>query len=161
MTKSPQNPAAEPEEIQSAVEETDYKLLWQRVLADQENGRRRLEQDKEQFARFALEGFISELLPVVDNFYRATDHIPQEQQSEGWVAGVLYIQKQLLDALEKRGVSEIPAKEGGAFDPNQHEAIGTEASDTVPEDHIIAIKNKGYMLHDRVLRPTQVIVSKK
>lgn len=142
------------------TETPDYKELYQRSLADQENSRRRLDQDKQLFTRFALEGFMSDLLPVIDNFYRATEHIPLEQQQAGWVTGVLYIQKQLLDTLEKRGISEISAKVGDHFNPSEHEAIGITTDQSVGEDSITEIKNKGYKLHDRVLRPVQVIVNK-
>ena len=141
-------------------EPEDYKAKWQRSLAEMENLRKRQEQEKLHFLRFSLEGFAEELLPVVDNFYRATEHIPAEQQGAPWVTGIQYIQKNLLDTLEKRGVREIPVKAGDAFDPTRHEAIGTAEDAAVPEGHIAEVKNRGYMLYDRVLRPAHVTVSK-
>jgi molecular chaperone GrpE len=144
---------------QPVEEALDYHSLYQRSLADLENSRKRMEEEKRQFGKFALEGFIEELLPVIDNFYRATEHIPDEQKEAGWVTGILYIQKQLADTLAQRGVTEISAKVGDQFDPHRHEAIATENNPEIPDDHIIEIKNRGYMLHDRVLRPAHVVVS--
>lgn len=159
---------AQPEEMEMLDEPTeevisdtpDYKELWQRSLADHDNLRKRLEVDRQNFAKFSLESFIEEILPVVDNFYRATEHVPADQQNNGWVTGILYIQKQLIDVLTQQGLSEIPAKVGDHFDPIHHEAIGTAHQEDQPEDVIIEIKNKGYQLHDRMLRPVQVIVNK-
>lgn len=159
MSKASKNqPPAE--EVQS-VETEDFKDKWQRALAELENNRKRHEQDKETFKKFVLEGFIADLIPVVDNFYRATEHIPQEQQNTPWVAGIQYIQKNLLDVLEQRGVGEMLVKPGDVFNPELHEAIAAEDNPDTPEDHIISIKNRGYRLYDRVIRPAQVVVRKK
>ena len=145
---------------QSEATQPDYKELYQRTLADQENARRRGEQERQAFTKFALEGFVHDLLPIVDNFDRATEHVPDAQKSDPWTTGILHIQKQLTSLLEEYNVTEIPAKLGDHFDHNMHEAIGTEEQEGAAEDTIIAIKTKGYRLHDRLLRPTQVIVSK-
>jgi molecular chaperone GrpE len=152
-------------EVEEPTEEVfsdtpDYRDLWQRALADHDNLRKRLEVDRQNSSKFALSGFMEELLPVVDNFYRATEHVSAEQQNSSWVAGVLYIQKQLLDVLSQEGLTEIPAKVGDHFDPAHHEAIGTAHDEKHLEDTIIEIKNKGYQLHDRMLRAAQVIVNK-
>ena len=141
------------------VEEPDYKDKWQRALADMENMRKRSEADRLNLSRYALEGFVEELLPVVDNFYRATEHVPAELQESAWVKGVMYIQKNMLDVLERRGITEIPANVGDSFDPAKHESIGTAELPDQADDTITEVKNKGYMLHERVLRPSQVIIN--
>ena len=128
--------------------EIDYKLLWQRSMADQENSRKRQEQDKANFAQYALIGFVEDLLPVVDNFYRATEHIPEEQRSLPWVTGIQYIQKQLLDALEARGVTEISTKVGDWLNTQLHEVVEAEEAEEYEDDQIIEIKNKGYLVED-------------
>ena len=138
------------------VEEPDYKDKWQRALADMENMRKRSEADRLNLSRYALEGFVEELLPVVDNFYRATEHVPAELQESAWVKGVMYIQKNMLDVLERRGITEIPANVGDSFDPAKHESIGTAELPDQADDTITEVKNKGYMLHERVLRPSQI-----
>ena len=143
----------------SLEEAPDYEQLYQRTLADSENLRRRVEEEKKQFAKYAQGALVEDLLPVVDNFYRATEHVPDEQRKSAWLTGILHIQKQLLDVLMAAGISEIAVKKGDAFNSQLHEAIGTAVSTEVPEDHIIEVKNRGYMLHDRMLRPAQVIVS--
>jgi len=147
-----------PEETNATQpEEDDYKERWQRALADLENLRRRADIERQDTAKYALKSFIEDLLPVIDNFYRATEHVPAELKDSPWVAGMLYIQKNLLDTLESRGVKEIPAKNGDQFDPTHHEGIQTIESDEQP-DHSIKVINRGYMLHDRILRPVQVAV---
>ncbi|MCC2631366.1 MAG: GrpE protein [Patescibacteria group bacterium] len=140
--------------------EEDYKEKWQRALADMENLRKRTEQERVTFAKYSSESFIEELLPVVDNFYRATEHVPAEQQGSPWVTGIQYIQKNLLDVLEQRGVKEIAAKPGDAFNPSQHEALSSVEDSEQPEDTIVQVIGRGYLLHDKVLKPAQVIVSK-
>jgi molecular chaperone GrpE len=149
--------STEPEAPVSA--EPDYKDMWQRSLAELENLRKRELQERQNVSKFALKGFLEELLPVVDNFYRATEHVPAELQNSPWVSGILYIQKNLLDVMAQRGVSIIEAKPGDEFDPSHHEAIGVTESE-YPEGKIAIVNGQGYMLHDRVLRPTQVTVSK-
>jgi molecular chaperone GrpE len=100
------------------------------------------------------------LLPVVDNFYRATEHVPEDQKDSTWLTGILYIQKQLISTLESWGVEEIPTKIGDPLDPTIHEAIGIVDNSDIPEDHIASIQNKGYRLNDRVIRPVVVMTSK-
>lgn len=139
----------------------DYQEKWKRALAELENTRKRGEQDRESFAKYALENFLGDLLPIVDNFDRASNHIPEEQKNSAWVSGIQFIQKNLLDVLEQQGVQEIEVRPGDRFDPHLHEAIATEDQEKVPEEQIIAVKNKGYRLHDRILRPAQVVVSRQ
>jgi len=145
------------DKLEQELAEVSDKLI--RAQAEAENQRKRHEQERAQLSKFALAGFIEDLLPVIDNFYRATEHVPAEQKDSPWVTGIQYIQKNLLDVLEARGVMEIPAKKGDHFNPDMHEAIGTR--DEGEEDTILEVTNRGYKLHDRILRPTQVIVSKK
>lgn len=146
------------EELSSTEIEPDYQEKWQRAMAELENFRRRTEAEKLELAKYAIKSLVEDLIPVVDNFYRATEHIPAEQQGSPWVAGIGYIQKNLLDALEARGVKEITAKDGDHFDASKHEAIQNPETDQSELEDTIKIINRGYMLHDRVLRPVQVAV---
>lgn len=149
------------EEIQEEVQsEIDYQILWQRAMADLENTRRRYDQERLNISKYALTSFVEDLLPVVDNFYRATEHIPEDQRSSPWVTGIQYIQKQLIDALEARGVEEIQAKPGDMLDPHQHEAVETASEEGFEDDQIIEVKNRGYKMADRIIRPVQVKVNK-
>ena len=146
------------EEQQSTDEITEYKERLQRSQADLENLRRRSEQERQTLRQFAVEGLVEELLPVVDNFYRATDHIPTEQQETPWVTGIQYIQKNLLDVLERRGLTEIQVKPGDHFDPSKHESIGTDDSGNFAEEIVAAVSNRGYLLHGKMVRPAAVVV---
>lgn len=144
----------------SAPAEPDYKELYQRSLADVENMRKRMQQEKEQISRFALAQSVSSLLPIVDNFYRAIEHVPEDQKESPWLTGILYIQKQLTDVLSEWGVEEIPAKPGDVFNPDLHEALDTEVAEGLEDDRIVRVQNRGYQLHGRVVRPATVITSK-
>jgi molecular chaperone GrpE len=150
-----------PKTSHKTEKEPDYKELYQRSLAEQENQRKRLEQEKQQFAKFALLGAIENLLPIVDNFYRATEHVPAEQKDSPWLTGIMHIQKQLQNTLEAWGVEEIPTHLGDPLDPALHEAIGTVENSEIPEDHIVTVQNRGYRLNGRVIRPATVLTSKK
>ena len=139
--------------------EDDYKEKWQRAVADADNMRKRFEVERKNHSTYALESFLEELLPVVDNFYRATEHVPVDLEKSSWVTGILYIQKNLLDVLEKEGVQEIPVKAGDSFDPHTHEAIQVEKFEDKEEGVITKVITKGYRMHERILRPAQVAVS--
>jgi molecular chaperone GrpE len=147
------------ENCECGKKEEEYKENWLRAVAELENSRKRQEQERQTISRYALEGFLEELLPVVDNFYRATEHVPDEQKGSAWVTGIQYIQKNLLDVLQQRGVQEILIAPDSNFDPSTQEAIGIEESDKA-EDTVAEVKQRGYKLHDKVLRPAQVIVYK-
>jgi len=137
----------------------DYKDRALRAQAELENMRKRFETDRQNLLRYGKEDLISQLLPVLDNFDRATQHVPADQQESSWVVGIQYIQKNLHDVLENQGVSVIAAKPGDAFDAHQHEAISTADSEG-PDDQILTVVNKGYALNGKLLRPVQVVVSK-
>lgn len=138
----------------------EYQEKWQRALADLENQRKRHEADKPLWNRMATASLIEELLPVVDNFYRALEHIPEDQKADPWVSGIMYIQKNLLDVFEQRGLKEMEVKAGDQFDPSKHEAIGTAWDENFAEDMIIEVSQRGYLLGEVVLRPARVIVCK-
>lgn len=149
------------EQVVETAPEANYQDLYARALAEGENLRKRFEQEKAQFSKFALSGAVESLLPVVDNFYRATEHVPEEQKNSAWLTGIMHIQKQLLDTLSDWGVAEIPVKIGDQFDPSLHEAIGTVETDDVADDAIVSIQQRGYTLKDRIIRPAQVTTNLK
>jgi molecular chaperone GrpE len=131
-----------------------------RVSADFENFKKRSFREAEDFRKYANELLLLELLTVVDNLERAIQSTNGEKQEVGCViAGVEMTLKALLKIFEKFSVKVIEA-EGKPFDPNFHQAMMQEASDTHPENTIIREFQKGYMLHDRLLRPSMVVVSK-
>ena len=138
----------------------EYLEQWRRVTADFANFKRRNEQERGELAKLFNEALVKGLLPVLDNFERALDSVPEELKGSGWLEGVTLTEKQLRGALEKEGLNAIEAL-GQAFDPNLHEAVAHDVSDEHDEDCVIGEFQKGYKLHDRVIRPSMVKVSRR
>jgi molecular chaperone GrpE len=135
--------------------EDDFRDRYVRTLADFENYRKRSEREKDDFRRYALVGVIRDLLPVIDNFERALEHA---EEGDEFHKGVALIYKQLFDVLQRHGLRTI-AESGVRFDPNIHEAVVREEDPSVPSHTVVAILQKGYFLHDRLLRPALVRVA--
>lgn len=137
------------------IEELSAQL--KRVMAEFDNYRRRTEEEKKQLIPLAQARTLLELTPVLDNFRRATDHLPEDLKSNNWVVGVLYVEKQLEQIFEQFGVTKIKTV-GETFDPKFHEAIET-AADEAPENTVIAEVEGGYILNGQVLKAAKVKVS--
>jgi molecular chaperone GrpE len=127
---------------------------WQRAQADFINYKRRSEQEKTEMAQFANSILVLNLLPVLDDFERAFASIPPKLEKLSWVDGVRLIERKLWASLEAQGLTPIKAL-GEPFDPNLHEAV---RQDKGKEGTVIEEVQKGYKLHDRVIRPTMVVV---
>ena len=108
--------------------------------------------------KFANQPLLTDMLPVIDNVYRAVSAASQTEQSGGLLEGVLMVAQQLLDTLGKHHCKRVDAV-GEVFDPNLHEAISQMASDSVEAGHVIQVVQEGYVLHERVIRPAHVIIS--
>ena len=137
----------------------DYFAKWQRAAADLANMRRRHEQERQEYMKQANAMLIAELLPVLDSFDRALASMPPDLRELTWIDGIVLVERQLRMVLERAGLTPIEA-EGKPFNPTEHEALLHEESDK-PEDTVIGELQKGYKLHDRVLRPALVKVAKK
>lgn len=147
---------AELEEARSRADEAEKRLVYSQ--AEFANASRRKDEQHKADQRFATSKLIEQLLPVIDNFERALKAAEQSQSFDKLVNGISGIQKQLQSALQKAGVNPIEVV-GQEFDPNFHEAIG-HAEDSEYEANIVAEEvQRGYMMHDRVLRPALVKVS--
>jgi molecular chaperone GrpE len=127
---------------------------WQRAQADFINYKRRSEQEKEETAKFANSTLMLSLLPVLDDLERALASIPNRLASHAWVDGIKLIERKLQASLEAQGLSQVKAQ-GEPFDPNLHEAVRHGKG---KEGMVIEEIQKGYKLHDRVIRPTMVVV---
>jgi molecular chaperone GrpE len=127
---------------------------WQRAQADFSNFKKRSEQEREEYTRFANANIMLELLPVLDDFERALEHIPAKLSSLAWVDGVSLIYRKLRATLESQGLTQIEAL-GKPFDPSLHEAVRQDRGE---EGIVIEEIRKGYQLHDKVIRPTMVVV---
>ncbi len=131
-----------------------YLANWQRVQADLSNYKRRSEQEKEEISKFANSMLMLNLLPILDDLERALASIPDHLAKLSWVDGIRLIERKLRATLESQGLSQIKAL-GEPFDPNLHEAVmhGKGKPGMVIEE-----LQKGYQLHDRVIRPAMVVV---
>ncbi|MEE8318012.1 MAG: nucleotide exchange factor GrpE [Dehalococcoidales bacterium] len=132
----------------------EYLANWQRAQADFVNYKRRSEQEREEFGRFANATLMFNLLPSLDDIERALASLPGKLANLTWVDGIRLIERKLRASLEIQGLQAIEAL-GKAFDPNLHEAVRQDAG---KEGIIIEELQKGYQLHDRVIRPTMVVV---
>lgn len=131
-----------------------------RAQADAQNAKRRAEMDVEKARKFALESFARELLPVVDNLERALEAASGEEAAAGPIAeGVELTLKSLMDALQKFHIEPVNP-EGEPFDPELHQAMTMVPNPEVEPNTVIAVMQKGYTLHSRLVRPAMVMVSK-
>lgn len=149
------------EELAAARSETMRNWdLYLRERAEQENFRKRSQRDKEDAIRYANDRLLKEMIPVLDNLERAIEHAGQgNENGKGLLEGVNITISQFRKALEDFGVKPIVAL-GAPFDPNLHQAMGQLESQEQPPNTVITEYQKGYLLHDRLLRPSMVIVTK-
>ena len=134
-----------------------YLANWQRTQADFINYKKRVEQEKEELAKYANTNVIIGLLQMLDDFERALKSMPPSLMGLTWVEGVFLMHRKLLTILEVQGLSEIKSL-GEEFDPNLHEAVLYGEGD---EGKVVEELQKGYKLHDRVIRPAMVKVGKR
>lgn len=159
------SPPARPEGTEAAAEvealrrdlaaATDAKL---RAQAELENYRRRVARQIEEERRYALMPLLRDLLPVWDNLRRAIDAAEQGPEGAGLLEGVQLVGKQLEDVFQRHHCTEIEAL-GAPFDPHFHEAISQQPSADCPAGAVLLVVQPGFRLHDRVVRPAQVVVS--
>ncbi|MEA2033186.1 MAG: nucleotide exchange factor GrpE [Euryarchaeota archaeon] len=140
------------EEAEKYMKELTY------LKAEFENYKRRAEKDKRDFADYLLEGVIAELLPIEDNLEVAIEHAKKNEHSGGLVKGVEMTLKQFKEVLGREGVTEIKA-EDEQFDPFRHEVISKEASEGHAENTVIEVVRKGYLFHEKVIRPAMVKIA--
>lgn len=130
-----------------------------RLAAEFDNYKRRVQRDQQDTIRFANEKLFKDLLPTLDNLERALQSGREQAQFEGLLEGVDLTYKHFLDTLQKMGIRQVTSV-GETFDPARHQAVGQVESITVPENVVVDEYQKGYFLHDRILRPAMVTVAK-
>ena len=150
------------EELESKKKEAEgifkgeqYLTELKYLKADFENYKRRMAKEKREAANYALECFITELLPIKDSLEAAIMHAKTNNKPEGLVKGVEMTMKQFEELLKRAGLEEIKA-EGEKFDPFRHEVVSREEKDMQQENTITEVVRKGYVFHDKVLRPALV-----
>jgi molecular chaperone GrpE len=141
-------------------ENLEWKDKTLRTLADTDNLRKRLEREKNEFFQFALTDILKDVLLVLDNLERALR--AEDSSGGGFREGIELIRKQILDLVAKRGVTPIERPDG-RFDPTVHQALSTEDAEGIEEPMVEKELQKGYLLNDRLLRPTlvKVLIPKK
>lgn len=150
------------EEIEKANSDRDHwKNEYYRAYADISNLRKSLEEEKRTALRYRSEGFLEKLLPALDAFRMALVASPESQEAKNYQIGFQYIYKQLQGALEEEGVSELTPKVNEPYDISYMHAVDSEVNDDLPPNTVTKVYSAGYKLHDRLIRPAMVGVSKK
>lgn len=154
MTEEEMPPTAE-----QAEEQHEYKEKYLRLLADLDNTRKRMQKEKQEMTRFAVENVVSEILLPIDNLENAlqfTQHMSDEVRN--WAQGFTMILGQFKEVLANHGVTPF-ASEGAKFDPNLHYAIESEETTEKPEGTILKEYVKGYRSGERTVRHAKVKVA--
>ena len=155
---------AEPEEedelAKAQQEAADARDSYLRLKAEWDNFRKRTAAERESEKIRASEKLVKDLIPVIDDLERAIDHAKQIGEGGSLTEGVEAITTKFLQILAKSKVEQIEAV-GEPFDPNKHQAVGTQPDDSVPEETVLTVYQKGYQMGDRVLRPAMVVTSTK
>ncbi|MEM6363698.1 MAG: nucleotide exchange factor GrpE [Planctomycetota bacterium] len=148
----------EMERLRAEVDDANKRML--QAQAEAENFRKRMRRDYEDQLKFASLPLVTDLLQVRDNLHRAIDAANTDggETSAGLTEGVAMVAKQLDDTLAKFHITPIPA-EGETFDPNIHEAISQMPHPEIESGQVAHVATIGYQMHDRVIRPAQVVVS--
>ena len=162
-----ESPAEEIEEVAALrAEIAELKDRALRALADAENTRRRAEREKRDASQYAIANFARDMLAVADNFARAIDACPPEAresaspQLKAVIEGVEATDRQLVTTLERYGIKPIETA-GAKFDPNLHQAIAQVPGGGKPAGTIVDVVQVGYVIGERLLRPSMVTVARE
>jgi molecular chaperone GrpE len=143
-----------------AAQASQLQDQWLRSVAELENFRKRAARERTEAVRYANEGLLQKLVPVLDNLEMAMAAAAAPNATvQSILTGVCMIQQQLKAALVEAGLEEVDAT-GGAFDPRWHEAVAHQDAPGVPEGQVTKQLRPGYRLRDRLLRPATVVVAK-
>jgi molecular chaperone GrpE len=146
------------QKLEEEVKESKDALL--RKAAEFENFRKRLVRDKEESIKYANAALLSDILPIIDDFERAIQSAADSKDFDAFHTGVSMIEKQMVSMLERNWGLKRFAANGEPFDPEKHEAIAVEETDRHDSEIVLEDYQKGYLLHDRVLRPAKVKVAR-
>ncbi|MCK5471660.1 nucleotide exchange factor GrpE [Candidatus Gracilibacteria bacterium] len=150
-------PADDSQNQQPLKDEIDFEEKYLRTLAELENFRKKVERERTDFAKLANENALTTLLPILDNFKRASEHLPSDLKDNEWVKGVAEIEKQFEQTLESLGLQRIEVMAGDTCDAMKHEAIATGEGES---GKILEVVEEGYELNGKILRASKVRVGK-
>ncbi|WP_420644572.1 nucleotide exchange factor GrpE [Candidatus Leptofilum sp.] len=151
-------PTLEEQLAAAEAEAADFKDRWMRSQAEFANARKRMEKQRLDTYTNATASVIEKLLPVVDDFERAMESLPEDIREHSWLEGIQLVQRKLSATLENFNVTAIEAI-GEPFDPNLHEAITQEPTDEFESGAVCRVLQTGYKIGDRVIRPSLVVVA--
>ena len=137
--------------------DAEHRNNWHRSAADFANYKRRTDEERAAVGQFSNAILIGKLLGVLDDFDRALENVPPDAH-DAWIDGVKLVERKLRGVLESEGITPIEAV-GQPFDPNLHEAVAHEPTANHPDNEVIGEVQRGYRLHDRVIRPSLVRVA--
>ncbi len=158
-TEEEKQPEVDPvKELETALQEEKDRVL--RLYAELDNVRRRASRELLEERKYSGMEIIRAILPVMDNLQRALDSAAKTNEGDPLFEGVQMIYQQMTEVLKKNHCTRVEALDQ-PFDPNFHEAISQMPNPDVDENTVIYVTQEGYLLHDRVVRPAQVVVSKK
>lgn len=151
----------EKEDINAIKEQlTAEKDRILRLSAEFENYKKRQQRESDEFKKFANEMIFRQLLTIMDNLERAIASSSEDLAEDGVVEGVKLTYKEMIKLFETFNVKPVEP-ENQLFDPNFHQAVTQEETEDFPENTVTKVLQKGYLLHDRLIRPAMVVVSKK
>jgi molecular chaperone GrpE len=163
MSETPIDPTTEqtPETPTTCPSCDEYKLGWQRALADYDNLKKDLMKEREGMRRGAKEDVAESIIPILDHFDQALKFKPQglDATVENWLTGMMHVRNQLESVLLEMGVTPFGSV-GEAFDPHFHESVGEREDESQPEHAVVEVSQRGWKLGDRVIRPATVIINK-
>lgn len=135
-----------------------------RLAAEFDNYKKRSEREKQSSVKYATEGLLQELLPILDNLEQALQAAESgagdEKSQQNMIVGIKMVLKHFQDTLSRFGIQQFSAK-GQSFDPLKHEAVSEQEDENTPGGQVLEEYQKGYMLHERLVRPARVVVSKE
>lgn len=140
------------------AEAKKFQDQYLRALAEVENIKKRTQRDREEYIKYGNVSLIKKILPILDDLERAVDIAQRASDTDGLRKGIEMTAKSLLEMLKNEGL-EVIESQGKPFDPQYHQPLTIEPSDQFPENTVIEELQRGYILHDRVIRPALVKVS--
>lgn len=145
--------------VEEVIDSIDFEGKYKEALATMENLRKRMDIEKADIFKYRASSFIQSILPTLDMFELAMNDKNVSDEVKNWLTGFEMILKNFKKALETEGVVQIVTNPGDEFDADKHYAIEERENKKIEPGKIIEVKQKGYKLHKRLLRPTAVVVA--
>jgi molecular chaperone GrpE len=154
--------AKKDDEIEQLKSDSEHwKNEYYKAYADMANLRKDIQKDHEEVLKYRVEGFVDNLLGVLDSFDMAFKNEPNSPEMKNYLLGFKYVYNQLLEVLKNEGIEIIEPKTGDKFDESKMHAVEKEFDDTLPEGSVKQLNLKGYKLHNHIIRAAMVVTSSK